>query len=86
MELDRLRDRLIAAEEYQLNYSRKQFIALTAALDAMSPLKVLTRGYTIASAEDGRCIKSAKDITQGDILQLTFSDGKARCLVEDIEQ
>jgi len=86
IEIDRLRDRLIAAQEQQLNNSRKNFIALTAALDAMSPLKVLTRGYAIVSDEGGQCIKSIDEIFRGDSVRLTFSDGNARCLVECIEK
>lgn len=86
IELDRIRDRLIAAQEAQLNNSRRKFVALTASLEAMSPLKVLTRGYAIASDSNGKCIKSVNEISAGDQLHLTFSDGSARCVVNSSEK
>ena len=86
MELDRIRDRLSAAQDRCLNNSRQQFIALTAALDAMSPLRVLTRGYSIASDSDNKCIKSINEIKPGDRIGLTLSDGSARCLVEEVQK
>ena len=86
IELDRIRDRLIAAQEAQLNNSKRRFVALTASLEAMSPLKVLTRGYAIASDSDGKCIKSVNEISAGDLLRLTFSDGSAQCLVNSSEK
>jgi len=86
IELDRIRDRLIAAQEAQLNNSKRRFVALTASLEAMSPLKVLTRGYAIASDSDGKCIKSVNEISAGDLLRLTFSDGSAQCVVNSSEK
>lgn len=86
IELDRIRDRLIAAQEAQLNNSRRKFVALTASLEAMSPLKVLTRGYAIASDSNGKCIKSVNEISAGDPLHLTFSDGSAQCVVNSSEK
>ena len=82
MELDRIRDRLASAEDKCLNRSRQSFIALTAALDAMSPLRVLTRGYSIVSDTENKCIKSIDEISAGDRLRLTLSDGSADCVVE----
>lgn len=86
MELDRIRDRLISAQEQNINFNRNQFIALTAALDAMSPLKVLMRGYAIASKESGKSIKSVNELSAGDRLELSLSDGAARCTVDSIQK
>ena len=86
LELDRMRDRLTSAEERGLARCRERFVGLTASLDAMSPLRVLTRGYTIAAAEDGSCVKSAAELTVGQRLRLSFSDGSADCLVEDVQR
>ena len=85
IELDRMRDRLIAAEEQQLSKHRENFIALTASLDAMSPLKVLSRGYAIASDESGRCIKSVSELSCGSKLRVSLSDGIAHCVVDHVE-
>ena len=86
IELDRDRDRLIRAQEQIINRSRQKFISLTAALEAMSPLKVLTRGYAIASNQDGKCIKSVNELVPEEILRITLSDGNADCLVQSIDK
>ena len=86
MELDRLRDRMLTAEERSLSRSRERFVALTAALDAMSPLRVLSRGYAIASDGSGRCVRSVRELDAGERLTLRFADGSADCLVEDVRR
>ncbi len=86
MELDRSRERLIAAEDKALAAKRQHFVSLTASLDAMSPLRVLTRGYTIASNPAGDCVRSVEDVRTGDHLSLTVTDGKIGCVVEDVKR
>lgn len=65
-----------------LSQEKEQLARLAAALDAMSPLKVLARGYAIARTETGSVIKSKKEVTRGDALELRLRDGSIRCLVE----
>ena len=84
IELDHMRDRLLAAEEKNLSRSRESFAALSAALDAMSPLKVLGRGYSITCGADGASIKSVRELSVGDRVSVGFSDGKAICGVQQI--
>lgn len=60
---------------------RERLNALAASLDAMSPLKVLSRGYAIARREDGASIASVQDVVPGDNLKLTLSDGSIDCQV-----
>lgn len=86
MELDRSRERLAAAEEQILAKRRQQFVALTASLDAMSPLRVLTRGYAIPTDEAGNVVRSVTEIRTGDRLSLTMSDGSLGCLVDDVKR
>ena len=86
MDLDRFRDRLLAAQERQLAGKRQSFVKLGAALDAMSPLRVLARGYTVSLNSRGETMKSVRDISAGDRLRLRFSDGQAECLVEHVEE
>lgn len=84
LELDRYREKLITAQE-QINARKKhEYIRLAAALDAMSPLKVLSRGYAIASDDKGKVIKSIKNVNTGDELELRFTDGAAKCTVTDL--
>ena len=84
MELDRWRERLLAAEGARVAESRRRFTALTASLEAMSPLRVLARGYAIASDETGNCIRSVSQLQAGERVRLRLSDGSADCLVEDV--
>lgn len=60
---------------------RERLKELAAALDAMSPLKVLGRGYAIAQREDGKALLSTADVSPGDKLKLTLSDGSVDCRV-----
>ena len=85
IELDRIRDRLTVAQEQQININRRKFISLTASLEAMSPLKVLTRGYAIASDAEGKSIKSINELSVGDAVRLTLLDGSAQCIVDSID-
>ena len=61
-------------------------VRLAAALDAMSPLRVLTRGYAVASDENGRIVSSVKTISAGSRLRLKLSDGSAACTVESVDE
>ncbi len=86
IELDHLRDKLAAAMESELGAKRRAQVRLAAALDAMSPLRVLTRGYSIVSDEQDRLVRSVKTIGKGAHLRLRFPDGSAKCRVEEIEE
>jgi len=86
MELDRLRERLFAAQEQKNSRCRQRFVSLTASLEAMSPLKVLTRGYAIASDEQGTCIRSVSQLQREERIRLRLSDGSAACIVEEVER
>ena len=52
----------------------------------MSPLRVLTRGYAVASDENGEIVTSTKMIRKGSRLHLRLSDGGADCRVESIRE
>ncbi len=60
---------------------RERLNALAASLDALSPLKVLGRGYAIAQRADGRAVVSAGDVAPDDLLKLTLADGSVDCRV-----
>ena len=52
-----------------------------AKLDALSPLKTLTRGYSVVQNESGKVIKSVNDVKKEEKLDLTLSDGKINVTV-----
>ena len=85
IELDRSRDRLVSAQEHILSEKKHEFVRLTAALDAMSPLKVLSRGYSITTGSGGKNIKSVNEIHAGDKLTVRLADGTAECTVDNVE-
>ena len=64
-----------------LGRERERFARLAAMLDAMSPLKVLGRGYAIPRREDGTVLRSARQAHPGEELSLRLSDGEISCKV-----
>lgn len=78
--LDRDRERLGAALTARLGRERERFAAQCAKLDALSPLKVLGRGYAIPQ-KDGRVVTSAKALKPMDELTLKLRDGDVPCQV-----
>lgn len=84
LELDSIRLRLDSAATRKLGRERQQFAALAAKLDALSPLKVLGRGYSIALDSEGRAVKEAGQLRPGDRLSLRLAKGEADCLVESV--
>ena len=86
IELDNMRDRLAAAQDRQLAEKKQRFVKLGSALDAMSPLRVLTRGYSITEDRDGQPVRSVQELAAGDHVRILFRDGRADCRVENIEE
>lgn len=70
-----LETRLVGAQNQRISKYRHRFVAQTAKLDAMSPLKVLTRGYAVATAESGSIIRSAKEVRPNEQIAVRVSDG-----------
>lgn len=83
MELDFLRSRLASAGERKLLSARHEYVRLASSLDALSPLKVLGRGYAAALGGDGKTIKSAASVSRGDRISVLLHDGSLDCLVEE---
>ena len=81
--LDYQSGRLVRAMERLTGGRRERLSSLAAALDAMSPLKVLGRGYAIARRADGKVISSVRDTAPGEKFRLRVSDGELDCLVRD---
>ena len=86
IELDHMRDRLTAAQERITAEKKQIFVKLAAALDAMSPLRVLSRGYSFTLRSDGTAVRSVSELSKGELVKLCFSDGKADCRVESLEE
>ncbi len=86
MALDLCRQRLIRAMERKTGETRQTIGRLAAALDALSPFKVLGRGYAISYTEDGAVLTSVRQAKAGDPVDLRVSDGTLHCRVEGKER
>ena len=84
VELDHLGEKLCTWMESELGRKKREQVRLAAALDAMSPLRVLTRGYAVATDGSGAIVTSVKMIQKGSRLRLKLSDGSADCRVERV--
>ena len=57
-----------------------------AKLDALSPLKIMERGYSLAYSEQQTLIKTVRQLKEGDRIHIRFQDGRAHCVVSNIEE
>jgi len=73
--LDSYVQRLENSVKNKQKESQSKYIELVAKLDALSPLKTLTRGYVLTE-KDGALVKSAQDLKKDDIVKLRFCDGE----------
>jgi exodeoxyribonuclease VII large subunit len=81
---DRLTERLASGWERGAAPRGKILAGIAARLDALSPLKVLARGYAAAQNEDGKPVRSVNDVTAGDRLDIRLCDGWVKGSVEGI--
>lgn len=79
--LELLKNRLIAAQNQNISRCGNRYVALTAKLDAMSPLKVLTRGYAMAEGEGGTLLRSVRQTEPGAQITVRLSDGSLKATV-----
>lgn len=84
--LELLRQRLEHAGTRRFQQEEQRLARLAGRLDALSPLKVLARGYALASREDGTVIRAAGELTPGEPIRLRLGQGSARCTVDTIEK
>ena len=73
--LELVEKRLISAQSGNVARTRQRFVAQISKLDAMSPLKVLTRGYAMVAKEDGTIVRSVHDVKPKEPIAVRVSDG-----------
>lgn len=61
--------------------NKTKYVGLVTKLDTLSPLKTLTRGYTLTE-KDNKIVKSANELKQGDEIKLKFYDGEKTAIIE----
>ena len=87
--LTQTEERLLSAVPVRLETERRKlrFAQTVATLDAMSPLRVLGRGYAVATkGVKHTVVTDAATLKQGDTLHIQFAKGAANCRVTDIEE
>ena len=83
--LDELDSQAIRAVRRRLKSSRDKIASLASRADALSPLAVLGRGYSMTTREDGTLIHSHDQVQPGDRVMTRLSDGRLRSVVEHAE-
>ena len=83
--LELLKNRLVAAQNQNLTQKNQQYIAAVSKLDAMSPLKVLSRGYAMAQNQGGEVLRSVRQVEPGDQIAIRVSDGRISARVMNKE-
>ncbi len=83
LRLDKVQERLDNFARRIVGRQMERFVRLATALDALSPLKVIGRGYLIAQDQGGAVVKSVDDVKDGDKLSLRLADGRINCAVEE---
>lgn len=85
LHLEMLRQRLEHAGQVSLQKNVQRFRQAAAKLDALSPLKVLGRGYAMTTKKE-RVVRSVEQLTVGDTVTVSLSDGTAQCRVENLQR
>ncbi|HIT36570.1 MAG TPA: exodeoxyribonuclease VII large subunit [Candidatus Faecousia intestinavium] len=81
-----LKNRLAAAQNQSVAQKQQRYIAAVSKLDAMSPLKVLTRGYSVTQTESGEIVRSAGQVKAGDRVRIRVSDGSMTAEILDQQE
>ncbi len=81
--LDELDARARRAMQSKLSLQRAAIKTMAASLSALSPLKVLTRGYSVTTDSSGRTITSSRDVASGDVIRTRLQEGEIESIVTD---
>lgn len=84
--LDALDRRIRSALEQTISRKGRRFASLTASLDAMSPLKVLERGYSFVTDEEKNMVRSVSQLHDGANVTIHLADGFAQAKIVDTHE
>ncbi|SEM88572.1 Exodeoxyribonuclease VII large subunit [Mesobacillus persicus] len=65
---------------------QKEFSGVLSTLEALSPLKIMERGYSLSYTEDGHLIKKTSQVKKGDEIRVQLPDGQVNCTVRNVEE
>jgi exodeoxyribonuclease VII large subunit len=83
-QLTQLSERIQRAMNLRLETKKKELISGVRLLNSVSPLEVLSRGYSITQTNDGSVIHNAQDVKSGDTLETRLHSGKVISTVTDV--
>lgn len=79
-------DSIMSKSEGTLRYNIEKYktrcMKSVSKIDALSPLKTLVRGYSVAENLEGKVIRSTKDVKSGDEIKITLTDGKVEAVIK----
>ena len=81
-----LKNRMVSVQNQNIDRKNARYVAAVSKLDAMSPLKVLTRGYSMAQTEQGKVLRSVRQVEIGERIHISLSDGSLRATVMQKEE
>ena len=84
--LNMLQTRLLSAQNATIHKNKHCFISYAAKLDALSPLKVLTRGYAVVHTDDQDVVRSVSQVACGQTITISVSDGSFNASVYEIKE
>jgi len=84
--LELLSNRMTAAQNGVIGREHQRFLAFAAKLDALSPLKVLSRGYAMVQKGEGTVLRSVKETVAGDSVMITLNDGTLSAKVDQVKE
>ena len=83
-DLDLCRERLTASASSLIQYKRNALSGLSDRLNALSPLNVLSRGFSFSTDMEGKAVNGVRDLKVKDRIRIRFSDGTADCTVDSV--
>lgn len=84
--LEQLQKALVFAQNQNISEANRDFIAFTAKLDALSPLKVLSRGYAMVKTDGDCLVRAANQLKIDDRVEIVFNDGNVTANVTGVEE
>ncbi|MGF1511982.1 MAG: exodeoxyribonuclease VII large subunit [Myxococcota bacterium] len=83
--IDRAEPRLDAAMARHLAEHRQRLAVAMSRLESLSPLSVLSRGYSLVHTDQGRLVRSVSDLSPGDRVRVQLSEGRFSARVASVE-
>ncbi len=77
---------MMSAVNKTIALNKEKFVKQTAYLDALSPFKVLSRGYSVVTDGEGNVLNNAKNLTVGQKIDVKLGSGSASCTVDKVSK